>query len=212
MFETINNVKWYNSDYYYYKQKYNYDYILGNPPFNLRTQIYKRKNKTKTENSKLVKVDTVLYDIDFVSKAYSDLNLGGILCFIISDRFTRQDTGKFKIFKSYLEKLKKVNKDFVDIASVSSFREDDKITKNMTTSYGMVIIKLVKIDRFNFNLNAKNDELDNEEEEEIKFDDIEKPPPKPKITKPKNIIQTPKRPKYTELEKLEKEIEELMNE
>jgi hypothetical protein len=39
LYKDIDNVKWFNSDFWVYSQKYNYDYIFGNPPFNLKHQV-----------------------------------------------------------------------------------------------------------------------------------------------------------------------------
>jgi type I restriction-modification system DNA methylase subunit len=80
-FNTIDNIRLYNVSLFDYNQKYNYDYILGNPPFNVRTtmdQIIKGEIK---------KTDIHLYDIDFVAHCYNMLNNDGVLCMIISDKF-----------------------------------------------------------------------------------------------------------------------------
>ena len=49
MYDEIDNVKWYNGDFWIYQNKYNYDYILGNPPFNLSHQVLE---KTEITNKK----------------------------------------------------------------------------------------------------------------------------------------------------------------
>ena len=140
-FEDISNVSWYNFDFFKYTQKYNYDYIIGNPPFNLKGQKSEVQKKYKDRPMTIKDVDVTYYDIDFVSKAYDILNPGGILCFIVSDRFLRQDNGRFKIFKDTLDKMLKFDKSTVEIHEVkSSFRQDKNITKKMETSLGMVMI------------------------------------------------------------------------
>jgi len=63
----------------------NYDYILGNPPFNIRTQRIVFDKETKLAK----KEDVVYHDIDFVAKAFNMLGEGGVLCMIISDRYLR---------------------------------------------------------------------------------------------------------------------------
>ena len=198
MFDTISNVKWYNFDYYNYKQKYNYDYILGNPPFNLRTQINKVNRKHLHKPETITKIDFVLYDIDFVAKAYDDLNVGGILCFIISDRYLRQKNGRFKKFFDILEEMKKSDSSLVNVSKVeTSFRQDKNITKKMETSFGMVFIRLVKVLNFSINLykGDKETEKYQDEDEKDEYDELEEMNTKIKKTikmKPKNeVVETP---------------------
>jgi hypothetical protein len=188
-FEDISNVKWYNFDFFKYTQKYNYDYIIGNPPFNLKGQKSEVQKKYKDRPMTIKDVDVTYYDIDFVSKAYDILNPGGILCFIVSDRFLRQDNGRFKIFKETLEQMSKFDKSIVEIHEVkSSFRQDKNITKKMETSFGMVMIKLVKIINFQIILEIKekrkkDEEKDEDNSDEDEYDKMERPKPKPRQRK-----------------------------
>ena len=140
IFKDIDNIKWSNIDFQYYETKYNYDYILGNPPFNLRTQ----RSLTKGDN-KGKPVDTVLYDVHFVSMAYNMLSMGGNLTMIISDRFLRDKKQPFKKFNEYLKLYTKNDADSVIINKVGEFKKDKTITKEMTTKFGMVCITIKKL-------------------------------------------------------------------
>jgi superfamily II DNA or RNA helicase len=180
MYDEIDNVKWYNGDFWIYNNKYNYDYILGNPPFNLAHQVlqkitYKARKGQPEPEPTYEKVDKRLYDIHFVSKAYNLLNNGGILSMIISDRFLRQkDIGEFSIFNLYLNDMKKIDNTSVDIIETSQFKEDKKnVSKEMTTNFGMVCITLKKIKDFNIDLESKKrvgnivNDLEPEEKKEL---------------------------------------------
>ena len=192
IFENIENVKWYNYDFNDYRQKYNYDYILGNPPFNLRTQVKHTKRRKGSKIPEIIKVDTTLYDIDFVAKAYDMLNEDGMLCFIISDRFQRDKSYKFSLFNKYLDELREEHENYVQIKKVEhSFREDKNITKKMETSFGMVMIRLIKLQNFSIDVDRKekkkrqeeNAENEEKEEEPQPEDDEFEVKPKRKTTK-----------------------------
>lgn len=132
LYEDLDNVYWYNNDFLNYVSKYNYDYIIGNPPFNLRTTI---KGQDKT-----------LYDIDFIEKAYNMLSDDGILAFIISSRFQRDQTQHFKNFNTYIDEIKKVDADNVIIEPLETgFKKDKGLAKEMETNYGMVYIIIKKL-------------------------------------------------------------------
>lgn len=165
MFNDIDNVKWYNADFWIYQSKYNYDYILGNPPFNLQTQVMvktmfiKEKGKPAPDPSfKIEKVDKTLYDVHFVSKAYNMLVNGGILSMIISDRFDRSDLPVFRVFKEYMkfltnEGISEGNQyKYFKIHKVKSFKSDKGVIKEQETSFPMVNIVLRKLENFNINL------------------------------------------------------------
>ncbi len=142
-FQDIQTVKLYNMDFLKYLQKFNYDYIIGNPPFNLRTQLdfVQREKVDGKFVKKIVKYDITVYDIDFVAKSYNMLNNDGILCMIISDRFLRSKLSRFKRFRQEIESIK----DKAEIKKLNvSFKKDKTITKEMETSFGMVYIKLQK--------------------------------------------------------------------
>lgn len=159
MYEDISNVKWYNGDFWIYQNKYNYDYILGNPPFNLAHQVLEKVEFTNKDGDQFEplfkKVDKRLYDIHFVSKAYNLLNDGGILSMIISDRFTRDKSGVFNIFNIYLDDMRKLDSSSVDIVKTGGFKEDKTISKEMETNFGMVCITLKKLEDFNIDLDNK---------------------------------------------------------
>ena len=157
MYEDIDNVKWYNGDFWIYQNKYNYDYIIGNPPFNLAHQVlekveYKTKKGEAPIEATYKLVDKRLYDVHFVSKAYNLLNDGGVLSMIISDRFMRQNDGVFSIFNLYLDDMKKLDATSVDIEKTGEFKQDKSVSKEMVTSFGMVCITLKKIPNFNIDL------------------------------------------------------------
>lgn len=147
-FSDIDNVMLYNCSIFDYDQKYNYDYIIGNPPFNIRTQIDIYDKKT----NKIIKQDRHFADIDFVSLCYNKLNKDGILCMIISDKFTRDQSIKYEIFNKWLDALKKINSNNVQIKNIGQFKKDLRITKSMETNYPMVCLKLVKVDKFEIDL------------------------------------------------------------
>jgi superfamily II DNA or RNA helicase len=159
MYDEIDNVKWYNGDFWIYQNKYNYDYILGNPPFNLSHQVLEKTEITNKKGEEFEpifkKVDKRLYDIHFVSKAYNMLNDGGVLSMIISDRFLRDKSGVFVIFNIYLDDMKKLNPSSVEIIKTGEFKEDKTISKEMETNFGMVCITLKKLENFNIDLDNK---------------------------------------------------------
>jgi superfamily II DNA or RNA helicase len=177
IYSDIDNVKWMNSDFYVYQNKYNYDYILGNPPFNLpyvalvpqeilppkkdpNEKIDPSTQKIVKYQTILVKKDLHLYDVDFVAKAYNMLSDGGVLTFIISDRFQRQpDIRPFKPFNLYIDAMKKKDPKSVEIVKSKEFKKDKGVVKEQETSYGMVIIKLIKLDGFIIDL--QNEKLIN---------------------------------------------------
>jgi hypothetical protein len=161
MYSEVDNVKWYNCDFWVFQNKYNYDYILGNPPFNLAHQVltkvvYKAQKGQATPEPNFIKVDKRLYDIHFVSKAYNMLNDDGVLSMIISDRFLRQNDGEFAIFNLYLDAMRKINPSSVDIIKTGEFKADKKsVSKEMETQFGMVCITLIKLTDFNIDLESK---------------------------------------------------------
>jgi hypothetical protein len=143
LYEDLDNVYWYNNDFMNYVSKYNYDYLIGNPPFNLRTTI---KGKA-----------TTLYDIDFIEKAYNMLNDDGILAFIISSRFQRDQSQHFKNFNTYLDEIKKVDENNVIIEPLETgFKKDKGLAKEMETNYGMVYIIIKKLPSYYMDLSKPN--------------------------------------------------------
>lgn len=129
LYKNISNVEWTNFDFYNeYVNKFNFDYILGNPPFNIKIK------------------STQLYDIDFVANAYNMLNENGILCMIISVRYQYDTAKKFEKFREYIDKLKELNA--FDVRDISEFKKSKTTTKEMTTKTNMVSIRLKKIEGF----------------------------------------------------------------
>ena len=140
-FEGIDNIKWSNVDFMNLTARVSYDYILGNPPFNIRTQKLVFDKTTKIAE----KVDTTYHDIDFVAKAFNMLGNGGVLCMIISDRYLRDKSlPKFDIFNRHLEKYIP-NHEVFEIKG--GFKQDETTLKEMETSTGMICIKLIKTDK-----------------------------------------------------------------
>jgi hypothetical protein len=133
-----------------------YDYILGNPPFNLRTQqkVIDPNNKDK-QNNVYIKKDVQLFDIDFVVKAFNLLKDGGVLCMIISDRYERdKNIPKFEVFRKIITKVLKNN---FQSFNVGSFKSDSTITKNMETKFPMKCIRIVRDG--NIKLSLESDKL-----------------------------------------------------
>ena len=158
IYDEIKNVKFYNADFWIYQNKYEYDYILGNPPFNLKHQIleevkFSRKKGQPPPDPPSIfrKVDKTLFDIHFVSKAYNMLNEGGILSMIISDRYLRDKTiPVFEVFRQYMKHLDTLKcYKYVDI---STFKSDKGVSKTMETKFPMINIVLKKAKDFNINL------------------------------------------------------------
>jgi hypothetical protein len=148
-FDKIDNVRLYNISILDYNQKYSYDYILGNPPFNIFTQ------REFFEKGKLFKKDVHLYDVNFVADCYNKLNDNGILCMIISDRFLR-DTKiiDFAQFRLWVESMKRIDKNSISYTTVGSFKKDKTISKKMETDFPMIIIKMIKLPKFNIKLDG----------------------------------------------------------
>lgn len=133
IYSGVDNVCFFNIDFLKFQNKYNYDWVIGNPPFNLRSVVEKNGQR----------VDKTYYDVDFVARAYNLLADGGHLAMIISTRHQRQpDRQPFKKFNQYVQLLGSANS---SIVSSGDFKESKGVTKEMTTNYGMEIIILKKL-------------------------------------------------------------------
>jgi len=144
-YNGIDNVSLLNIDFLKLQNKYNYDYIIGNPPFNLRSyeDVKKEGNRKKGTKAVFDKRDKTYFDVDFVAHAYNLLVDGGKLAMIISNRHKRQpDIQPFKKFNQYLELLGESN---AQIYKSSQFKADKGVTKEMETNFGMEIIVLTKM-------------------------------------------------------------------
>jgi methylase of polypeptide subunit release factors len=139
-FDKIDNVVYHNMDYFKYEARYPYDYVIGNPPFNLRStlDIYEKKSKT------FEKIDFTFYDIHFVARAYNSLKTGGKLGMIISNRHTRDKNFPFNKFNQYLKLLGNKHQ-IIPLSGV--FEEEEGVSKEMKVNFGMEIIILEKVDR-----------------------------------------------------------------
>lgn len=160
IYEDINNIYWYNLDFYNsYVSKYNYDYIIGNPPFNLKTKVFITNKKGDSQYQ-----DVNLFDMDFVALAYNMLNDNGKLGMIISNKITWQKTGIFKDYSEILEDMKKIQPGSVEIIDInketdlkSEFKKSKGVSKTMETKVNMVMIFLTKIP--NHEINARDFKL-----------------------------------------------------
>jgi hypothetical protein len=158
-FNNISNIKLYNMDFLKFEPVYTYDYILGNPPFNLRTQTQVWNRKTE----KIDNIDTTLFDVNFVALAYNKLNDKGSLTMIISNRFTRDNKfEQFINFRAYYEYLK--SKGLTNISSISQFKQSEGVSKKMETNFEMVCITLKKLNNFNIDLEDPRPEIFPKEE------------------------------------------------
>jgi hypothetical protein len=155
-FEAMSNVFYYNQDFFKYESRYPYDYIIGNPPFNLRSvrRIYGKKGEYVDE-------DQTYYDIHFVAEAYNKLREGGKLAMIISNRHTRDKNHPFNKFNDYLKLLGEKNHKIIPLSGV--FKEDEKVSKEMKVNFGMEIIIITKVGR----------DMDLYEKEQIYFENEE---------------------------------------
>lgn len=179
-FNEIDNVKIKNMDFFNYEKPYNYDYIIGNPPFNIAT-IETNYNKVIVKNEvKVVKEDKkiVYKDVDFIAKMYNKLNNNGILCCIIGSSFlTNKTNNVYEFFNSYFNHLEKLG--YAKYEEIKSFIKEDKTTsKLMKTSFPMVKIYMKKIENFEIDLRFKllnEDEIKKlKEEASIKKEEREK--------------------------------------
>jgi superfamily II DNA or RNA helicase len=188
-FEGIDNLKFYNMDFIRYTQRYNYDHIIGNPPFNLKTQlesIVKKRDKDGTILEKKEYKEATLYDVDFVSMCYDMLNNGGDLTMVISDRFTRDKKGKFGIFKKYIDLMNKKYPNSVEYKKVDiAFKKSKTTTKEQETSFGMVYLKMKKIPNYRIDLSKEPEKpLDEKQLDKLDITVIE-PEQQPEKEKPK---------------------------
>jgi hypothetical protein len=153
-YKDINNIFWTNIDFLNYQSRFNFDYIIGNPPFNLATQanVLNRYGKLEIDEKtkKPIKGDVRLYDINFVSMCFNMLKVGGKIAFIISDRFLRDTKQPFKKFNQYMEYYKNIN--LLHIEKVEEFKttNKEKTTKSQETAFGMVYIIITKKDLQDF--------------------------------------------------------------
>lgn len=202
-FENISNIHIHETDFFKYTPSYQYDYILGNPPFNLpgqRTQYKKVKNKDTDEIQKYVeKYDVVFYDVDFVTDAYNRLlNMGGVLCMIISADAVNPETQKKarKRFQEDLKQLQSMDENIVKYEKSNQFNKDGSIDNKMTTAYPMIKIWLRKVENFMFITNDKEEKkIINAERREInkKVKEIMTAEEQAKITKEQAEITEKKR-------------------
>lgn len=174
-FENISNIVIHETDFFKYTPSYQYDYILGNPPFNLpgqRTEYKKKKNKDTDEIQRYVeKYDVVFYDVDFVTDAYNRLlNMGGVLCMIISADAVNPETQRKarKRFQEDLKQLQSMDENNVKYEKSNQFNKDGSIDNKMTTAYPMIKIWLRKVENFMFITNDKEEKkIINAERREI---------------------------------------------
>jgi len=208
-FKDVDNVVLSNMDFFLYEKPYNYDYIIGNPPFNIATvaNVYTKYLTNNGEvKTKAVETKVIYKDVDFIARMYEKLNENGILCCIIGKSFLQNKTdGRYENFVSYIEHLKKIG--YAKYEDVDSFIKEDKTTsKLMKTEFPMVKIWIKKIKNFVIDLKYKfynPDEMEKIRKEEgekkaerekkklekqkrkLELDEIDKPKKLKKEVKPK---------------------------
>lgn len=163
LYKDIDNIKWLNTDFLQFNKPYNYDYILGNPPFSLPYRIKVEDGHISKKDLDLGVIqtyktkDTTIYDVQFVERCYNMLSDNGILCMIISDRYLHNKniaTPLFATFLQYVERIKKLDETAYHYTKTGDFQKSDKnFSKLMETSFPMVCIYLKKIPYFVIKLN-----------------------------------------------------------
>jgi superfamily II DNA or RNA helicase len=119
------NIKWYNLNFYNYNSRTNYDYILGNPPFNVKFKTFEVKEVKPQKDPKTgevtpgytrkTEINTHWYDVHFVAKSYNLLNIGGVLCMIMSNRYDKSKIESFQVFKEQVEDLNELYESYTKI-------------------------------------------------------------------------------------------------
>lgn len=184
------NIKWHNLNFYNYNSRNNYDYILGNPPFNVKfkTFIVKEILPSKEKDSDVIipgyikktETDIHWYDIHFVAKAYNLLNIGGVLCMVMSDRFLKDKIESFQIF---LEQVNALNELYPNYISILKNLEDEYLTRKSPSikmqieEYKFIISKTINNKFFSFNIvpnfiKDREDKGNITKEQEVNFDMI----------------------------------------
>jgi superfamily II DNA or RNA helicase len=150
MYSNIDNVKYIQANFLEFLNKYQYHYIIGNPPFNLRASVNVKyfevieQNGKKTKEPVWKKEDKTFYDVNFVALAFNQLQNDGVVSMIISDKFLRQSENQpFKRFNQYLEYYELIKAGSVKIVKLNAgFKEDKTITKKMETNFPMVCVTI----------------------------------------------------------------------
>lgn len=150
IYKNVDNVKVYNMEFINtYVSKYNYDYIIMNPPFVLEDMEIKVFQKIPDPNDKRKKkLGTVfytrtIYDFIFVCKCFNMLNLNGKIGAIIRDI---KSIGTTESLTKFLEILKNIKH---DIYPVENFKVSDKskTAKIQETSVKMIYIIMEKTEQ-----------------------------------------------------------------
>lgn len=177
VFEKLDNIKWTRMDFMDYVPRFKYDYIIGNPPFNIsyEQKIYSKKNELDDNGNLLFKtVKKNLFDIHFAARAYNMLEDGGILCMVISDAFIRKkETQPYNIFNAYLDKIEWEYSNS-DHFTVENTLEGQRATTDIqNTKWNMIMIKMIKKENFTIDMSNIYILKPNKEAsvlEQIKFD------------------------------------------
>ena len=169
LYDGIDNIKWLNSDFLQFNKPYNYDYILGNPPFSLPYRIkiedghVNKKGLAEGEVQQYKTKDTIIYDVEFIARCYNMLSTGGILCMISSDRYLNNknvSTPKFAIFLQYMERILKIDPTAYHYTKTGDFQTtNSNFSKLMKTSFPMICIYLKKIEYFEMHLDKPLEKL-----------------------------------------------------
>jgi superfamily II DNA or RNA helicase len=210
-FKDVDNVVLTNMDFFQYEKPYNYDYIIGNPPFNiatLKTKYIKYIDNKNNVKTKAVEDKVNLKDIDFIARMYEKLNDEGILCCIIGKSFLQNKSNNVYInFMSYLEYLEKIG--YAKYEDIDSFvKEDETTSKLMKTGFPMVKIWLKKVPNFTIDLRFEflsEDKIKQKKEEAIK---LKAEKDKKKLEKDKRKLEISKEVKPKK-EKVIKEVKEV---
>lgn len=157
IFNNIDNVHWYNNDFMMFENKYQYDYILGNPPFNISYQQSRRVPIIDKDTKKIIdyhtkKIDVHFRDVHFVAQAYNVLSTGGKLSMIISDKYKTLKSKEMDIFNEYIKDLKKHNA-FKEVVIKGGFKTDKGVAESQKTNWGMICITMTKLENYVMDLN-----------------------------------------------------------
>jgi superfamily II DNA or RNA helicase len=150
IYKNVDNVKVYNMEFINsYISKYNYDYIIMNPPYvlkDMQIKVFKKianPNDKRKKNFGYIFYNRTVYDFIFVSKCFNMLNLNGKICAIIRDINSIGENESLKKFLGILKNIKH------DIYPVENFKVTDKrkTTKIQETSVKMIYIIMEKTEQ-----------------------------------------------------------------
>jgi len=121
-------INFYNIDFFNFKNKYEYDYIIGNPPFKIKNQ------------------DTTIYDVDFYNKSWEMLKEDGSMLIIMSPSSLTLNTKSHIKFKQLLpetDKKELINSGYLYIND-EKFNKKEKGVKAGLTNIETYFFKITK--------------------------------------------------------------------